>query len=1111
MAKYDLNLRDYWRTIRKRKFIIFFTVVSMGFFSLFWSVIGKPTPIYKTSTSIKIERTTATSGLYAQTLTFSSTNYLETQSSVIKSYLLLETVAKQLGLIPLQLTSDQIRTNSQYLNIILNLKTKVETEQEGNTDIINIIVSSDDPKFAQRLANTIARVYKEEHVLDLNRRTFEAKKFLESQLKIVKTKTDKSEEDVRQYRENNKLISLDAQASGFLSQSARLQAALDQDNSTLQKINEISRYFEKAEEQHLTSKTSFYVDDAPTMYKSLNDRLVQLVMERDTLLLTYTEKFPQVVEINKQIHEIIGTMKSQLAARKKSLEANIRSLRGQIRDIDEKIRQIPERGLELARLERDVGVNREVYTLLEKKYQETLIQEAEKIEEVKIVKPALEPIMPINPPKTAANTTVGTIIGLILGIVFAFMIETFDTSIGAIEEVEEFLGVKVLGIIPFVSLDEIKTTLLEKFKENLDEETIRKTTRLISHFLPTSTSAENYRALRTNFNFINLDHNIKTVVFTSSSPEEGKTTISVNLAITMAQGGNKVLLVEGDLRRPVISRLFGIEQSPGLTDVILGNYEWKTVVRSITDLITGKMSMDEIMLTPGLDNLHIITGGGTAPNPAELVSSKMLSDFLKQAQAEYDIIIVDAPPILAATDAAILSSLCDGAILVYQVGRIARGALKRAKAQLDNTGAKIFGIVLNGLKAEISPDFAYHDKYYYYYGDKKLKKPTLKDKVISIPELVSGYIKEISTKLSDRKKPAPEVAESRTIVKEAVQTPVGEAMQEIEKKPAKTSRLKIGLLVFIAISFLGLGILYQTGIIGFHDVKNITPPKEAAKTDPEQKPVADIPQQAPSQTATPSSPTAVPAQADKTKPPSADWGKVLSAKSKTNIRKERSTNSKIVGSLEADQKIKADFLKDDWYAVFNATESQRDEKKALGYVHAPRLSPGTEKQPPPETKTPQSWGVIFSIKEKTNIRSARSINSKIKGFLDPGQKVKADFLKDDWYAVFDLKEKRRDEAKAMGYVYAPRLTDFMSKAPYSIQIKAVQNLKEAQGIIEDVKKLGMDAYSSSIDIPGKGTWHRIYIGKFDTKELAAEYLNGKNIKQQYPDSMVKRIEQAKTH
>jgi len=992
MAQYDLNLRDYWRTIRKRKFIIFFTMLSMGFFSLFWSIIAKPIPIYKTSVSIKIERSASPTGLYAQTFLWSPTNYLETQSSIIKSYILLESVAKQLGIIPMELSSDQIRSSSKYLNTILQLKTKVETEQEGNTDIINIIVSSEDPKFSQRLASTIARVYREEHMLDLNKRTYEAKKFLESQLKVVKDKMDKSEEFVRQYRERNKLISLDAQASSTMAQAAKLQTALDQDTSTLQKINEISRTIEKAEENPLTSKTSFYVDDAPTMYKGLNDRLIQLIMDRDTLLQTYTEKFPQIVEIRKQIHEIITAMKSQLAGMRKSLESNIHALKIQMRDVDEKIRQIPEKGLELARLERDVAINREVYTLLEKKYQESLIQEAEKIEEVKIVKPALEPATPINPPKTAANTTVGTIIGLILGIVFAFMIETFDTSIAAIEEVEEFLGVKVLGIIPFIGVDEIRTTLKEKLSGDVDEDTVRRATRLMAHFLPTSTTAENYRALRTNFNFINLNRNIKTVVFTSSSPEEGKTTITVNLAITMAQGGNKVLLVEGDLRRPVISRLFGIEQSPGLTDVILGNYEWQNVVRSITDLITGKMNMDEIMQTPGLDNLYIITGGASVPNPAEMVSSKVIKDFLKKAESEYDIILIDAPPILAATDAAIWSAMSNGAILVYQVGRIARGALKRAKAQLDNTGAKIFGIVLNGLKAEISPDFAYHDKYYYYYGDKKLKKPSLKDTITSISERIVEYVKQISLKLQDK------------------------------KKQSSISNTKFRILILIALSFLGLGILYQTGTVGFRNVKDFNIPKKTITTPAGEKADSDTSLKGPLSAPTPASvPAAVTTLSEKSKLPSADWGKVFSAQSKTNIRKGRSINSPLKGSLETGQKVKADFLKDDWYAVFDLKEKDKDEAKAIGYVYAPRLSPVTEKQSGEVMKS-SSWGEIFFAKDKTNIRTKRSITSKIKGSLEAGQQVKADFLKDDWYAVFDLKEKVKDEAKAIGYVYAPRLS-----------------------------------------------------------------------------------------
>lgn len=934
MATYDLNLRDYWRIIRKRRFIIIFTVFSMGFFSLVWSVIGQPVPLYKTSVGIKIEQTSALTGLYSQSFPSSSSNYLETQASVIKSYVILEAVAKKLNLIPANLSSEQIRSNSEYLKIILDLKSKVETEQEGNTDIINVNITSEDPKHAQRLANTIAQVYKEEHLLDINKRTLEAKKFIENQLNISKEKVLKSEDEVRNYREQNKLISIDAESSASLAQSSRLQTAYDQDLSTLQKIVEMEKILAAAEDKPLSSKTSFYFDEAPQIYKNLNDKLVQITLERDILLLTYTENFPQIEEIKKQIREIIISMKAQLSPRRKQLEANIKNFKLQIAETDENIKRLPQKGLELVRLEREAGVNREVYTLLEKKYQEALIQDAEKIEEVKIVKPALEPTRPINPPKTSLNTVVGSVIGLIIGIVFAFIMETFDTSIGAIEEVEEFLGVHVLGIIPHVTADEIKSTLEAKYQSPVDDDAVRKAMRLIAHFLPNSSSTESYRALRTNLNFLNLDKKIKTIIFTSASPEEGKTTISVNLAIAMAQGGTKVLLVEGDIRRPVFSRLFGINPHPGLTDVVLGNYDWRNVVRTITDLITGKMSMDEVMLTPGMDNLYIITAGTSVPNPAEVISSSTVNNFIKQAVTEYDMILIDAPPILAATDAAILSSFADGAILVYQVGRTARGALKRAKAQLDNIGAKTLGVVLNGLKAEISPDFAYHDKYYYYYSDSKIKKPTPADKIRSIPELITNYIKTIKKRLI----PDKQEETGKDISHEEIKaTEEVKGTEEVHQKKAIDTRSKIMLLVLSTL-FLIFGVLFQTGLIQNYVPNIFSPQSKPAVTVKYTEPSKEKVQPPPNAESKilPQEPS--PVQVSESKP-TQNWGAIMAVKDKTNIRADRSIDAKIVKKLLKGQKVKADFLKDDWYAVFNLNETLRDEKISLGYVYASLLYP----------------------------------------------------------------------------------------------------------------------------------------------------------------------------
>lgn len=788
-TKYDLNLRDYWLVVKKRKFIIVFTILAMGLFSLFFSILSKPLPLYRTSASVKIEKTSSVTGLYIQAMSWSQTDDMETQAAVIKSYFIMERAARKLGLIPADLSSEEVRASKKYLGIILSLKGSVKTEQEGYSNIINIIVTSEDPRFAQRLANTIAHVYKKERILDLNKRNIEAKKFIENQLKIVKQRLRNSEESVKNFREENKLISLSAQTSGMLGQVSKLQAAYDKAKADRQKIIDANRLLERAKDKPLTSKISFYINEASSLYKNLNDRLVQLMLKRDTLLLTYTKNYPQVVEINKQISELVKNMRSQLSSQEKTLTANIISLKKKIDEMDERIKILPEQGLELARLERNVRVNMEVYTLLEKKYQESLIKEAEKIEEVKIVKPALEPAVPVNPPKTLATTVVGTIIGLILGIVFAFIIETFDTSVGAIEEVEELLGVPVSGIIPYVSVQEIKAILEEKYPEGVDEEIANRHARLVSHFAPDSTLAESFRALRTNLSFISLEKDIKTLVFTSSSPHEGKTTSVVNLAITMAQAGNKTLLVEGDLRRPVISRMFGIDQTPGLADVILGNYKWRDAIRTITDIMMGKMSMDDIMKTPGIDNLHIMTSGTIPPNPAELVSSKGISEFIENVRSEYDIVLIDGPPVLAATDAAILGSRTDGVILVYQVGRISRGTLKRAKAQLDNVKANVTGVVLNGLRAEISPDLSGYDYYkqYYAYGQKEEERKTFWSRLLSIPAFIAGLSRRVSEKRPEK-----------------------------EQEDKGRSRLKI-VVFLIAILFLIIGVLYQTGYLRLPD------------------------------------------------------------------------------------------------------------------------------------------------------------------------------------------------------------------------------------------------------------------------------------------------------
>ncbi|HON22351.1 MAG TPA: GNVR domain-containing protein, partial [Syntrophales bacterium] len=438
MLKYDLNLREYWRIIKRRKFIIIFTCIIMGVFSFVSAILNKPAPIYKTSSTVKVEKTQSLIGFGTPS---SAGANLETQTIMIRSYYILELAAKKMGMIPETLSSEDVRNNPQYIGIILDLKNKVKAEQEGGSDLINIEVTANEPKFATNFANILAEVYQRQHTLELNRRTIEGKKFVESQFAAAKEKMTKSEEAIKKFREENKWTSVEAESTYTLGEVKRLKTQYNQDQIVLQKILIAERSLNNAESQPLSSKNSFYFEEASPPYKALNDKLVGYMVDRDTLLLTYTENFPQIQAIRSQVNDTIAGMRTQLRLQKNNLLENQRILKNQIAALEEQFKQLPEKGLELAKLEREMAINREVYTLLEKKYQEILIAEAEKIEEVKIVKPALEPSGPINPPKIGNNAAIGTLMGLILGVVFAFLIETFDTSIGAIEEVEEFLGV----------------------------------------------------------------------------------------------------------------------------------------------------------------------------------------------------------------------------------------------------------------------------------------------------------------------------------------------------------------------------------------------------------------------------------------------------------------------------------------------------------------------------------------------------------------------------------------------------------------------------------------------------------------------------------------------
>ena len=423
---HDLNLRGYWRTLRKRRGIVISMIVMMTLFGFIFSIINHPTPLYKAVASVKIEKTGPVTGA----VSWPSTSHMETQREVIQSYFILELVAKMLGRIPPALSSEAVLNTPRHRSIILDLKDRVETQQEGNSDIINITATAEDPREAQRLANTIAQVYQERHGLELNKRNAQTRTFIENQAAVALEKLQKSEEALRDFQEIHRMVSLEAQSASLIKQQANLQAAQDRDQATLGKIDQIAKLLARAVETPLSSKTVLYFAEASPPYKVLTERLAQLMLERDILRINYTDLFPRIVEIQKQIHEIVVSLQSQLAAQKQILSRTVGLRQDRLAVLDDHLRDLPGKGMELARLARDVSINKEIFTLLEKQHQESLLRHAEKPQEVQIIKPALEPANPANPPRTVAAAALGMLIGIILGVISAFISETVATAGG---------------------------------------------------------------------------------------------------------------------------------------------------------------------------------------------------------------------------------------------------------------------------------------------------------------------------------------------------------------------------------------------------------------------------------------------------------------------------------------------------------------------------------------------------------------------------------------------------------------------------------------------------------------------------------------------------------
>ncbi len=459
----------------------------------------------------------------------------------------------------------------------------------------------------------------------------------------------------------------------------------------------------------------------PTSDIDARGSLKQFQLKLDNLRERYTDNHPMVINALSKIKNLKKRLKDKPEAE----------------EFEEP--RVKVGAVDADTLKYELEVNRNLYSLLKERYERARLMEASETKDITIVNPAVVPKHALGGKKTA-NVLLGGIIGLVLGLLAAFVIESMDTSIATIEDVEEYLKMPVLGVVP--RIDVIKKGEMDYFKELPPLEERKKYEdlmgRIIIQFHPKSSVIESYKNLQTYIKFSGLDTVGNCLMFTSAGIREGKTLTAVNSALCMAQLGYKVVLIDADLRRPSVHKVFGIDREVGLTEAVLGTFKVDDVVKTVDDVMMGNLKSSLIMKTYGMENLHIITSGHLPGNPPEILSSQNMSKFVKEVKSKFQVVFFDSAPILPVTDSCILSSKVDGVILVYEVGRVSRGALRRSKMQLENAKGKPIGVVLNSMKISDmrfgSPFYYYAQKYYGEEPERKAGAPVKKSFFKSILE-----------------------------------------------------------------------------------------------------------------------------------------------------------------------------------------------------------------------------------------------------------------------------------------------------------------------------------------------------------------------------------------
>jgi len=567
--------------------------------------------------------------------------------------------------------------------MIARLRQSLSLLRVKDTSFLQITATASNPPWAQAVVQGAIAEYIEFGQQQRAQRMAQSLGYIDRQLEVVLNNVEAGLNAVRHYKEQHPLASLAEDTKGLVSQSASYEVQL------------------RKVEENLTT--------AQALRDSLHDRsgnngtgsllLIQAVTLGDPKLVTHVEELiglgekklslganysipdPASREIDLKTRHVQAKLMEYVSILMSLYKKQETFLREVLQDYEAKMQKLPELEQGLSRLTRSLKVYQDIYAYLIQRREETQIARATEVGYTVMV---IEPPFVTPVPQTFA-TRYGVLIGLALGFVggcaLVVLRERHDPALNSVGDVERSLELSVLGTVP-------------SFQPESSEVDVDP--RLVVQHQPRSSAAESYRVLRTNIQFSEPDQKIKTLLLSSAAASEGKSVSTANLALAIAQMGQKTLLIDADLRRPTLHRLLHLEREPGLSDVLVGLTPWREAVR-----------------VTAMEHLFVLPCGKTPPNPAELLGSAHMGQLLEEWSQEYDRILFDTPPIMAVTDPIILASKCDQTLLVVRAHQTPRETVQRALVALSTIHASVIGVLFNSV--DVTRGYGYGYSYYYYY------------------------------------------------------------------------------------------------------------------------------------------------------------------------------------------------------------------------------------------------------------------------------------------------------------------------------------------------------------------------------------------------------------